>query len=93
MKYIKKFESMDDKGYEEIDVETYIDGIRPECKLQFKRTDEYIVRKLVDVGKKHGFIIESDILSTKNAIDHPFYLRGIESVSYTHLTLPTKRIV
>ena len=66
MRYIKLFESYEN-GYEEIDVETYIDGIRPECKLQFKRTDEYIVRKLVDVGKKHGFIIESP-LSTKNAI-------------------------
>lgn len=68
MIYLRLFEDMNTDGYEPIDVETYIDGIRPEYKVPFKSSDdEYIVRKLVDVGKKYGFTIESNLLPTKNA--------------------------
>ncbi len=59
-------------------------------QLRVQEGQEIFVEKLnVEPGQVYEF---TEVLATSNQVGHPF-VEGAKAVSYTHLTLPTKRIV
>ena len=58
------------------------------CKRYFRNCNEFGI--CVNIGKK-GYVLAEEPTERKTIFQYGIY--GVGTVSYTHLTLPTKRIV
>ena len=69
------------------------------CVIENETLNFKVAEKLKEITNKHSipFIFKSSLYKANRTSKDSFkgvgYSKGLETVSYTHLTLPTKRIV
>ena len=62
-------------------------------EIEFYIIDAYKVAKQSNMGRRINTVMQTCFFSISGVLEHDEAIREIKRVSYTHLTLPTKRIV